>query len=210
MGKNLDNKCKQCRRLGEKLYLKGERCYSPKCAIIKRNYVPGFHGPKSQRRRLSDYGLQLAEKQKVRKFYGLLEKQFRLTFDKAEKMPGDLSTNFLRLLEMRLDNIVFRLGWASSRQLARQLVNHSAILVDNKKASIASMIVKPGQVISVKENKLKKNYFKNLKENQTKTEVPSWLNPDKSGFSAKVLHEPKDEDLPLNFKIQMIIEYYSK
>jgi len=210
MGKNLDNKCKQCRRLGEKLYLKGERCYSPKCAIIKRNYAPGFHGPKSQRRRLSDYGLQLAEKQKVRKFYGLLEKQFRLTFEKAEKMSGDVSTNFLRLLEMRLDNIIYRLGWASSRQKARQLVNHSLILVDGKKASIASMIVRPGQVVSVKENKLKKNHFKNLQQNQNKAESPGWLNVDKSDFSTKVLHEPKDEDLPLNFKIQMIIEYYSK
>jgi small subunit ribosomal protein S4 len=210
MGKNLDNKCKQCRRLGEKLYLKGERCYSPKCAIIKRNYAPGFHGLKGQKRRLSDYGLQLAEKQKVKKFYGILEKQFKLSFDKAEKLSGDLSTNFLRLLETRLDNVVYRLGWASSRQQARQLVNHSAILIEGKKASVPSMIVKSGQVISVKENKLRKNYFKNLEQNKIKTEIPSWLNPDKSKFSAKVLHEPKDTDLPLNFKIQLIIEYYSK
>lgn len=209
MGKNLDNKCKQCRRLGEKLYLKGERCLSPKCALVKRNYVPGFHGPKG-RKRLSDYGLQLAEKQKLRKFYGLLEKQFRLTFDKASGQAGDLGTNFLKLLEMRLDNIVYRLAWASSRSQARQLVNHSSITVDGKKASIPSMIIKPGQIISVKKNKLKKNHFKNLSEFNKKSEIPSWLNIIEDGFTAKVLHEPKQDDLPSNFKVQMIIEYYSK
>jgi small subunit ribosomal protein S4 len=209
MGKNLENKCKQCRRLGEKLYLKGERCTGPKCAIIKRNYAPGFHGPKG-RRRLSDYGLQLAEKQKVKKFYGILEKQFRLTFDKAASKGGDLGIDFLKLLEMRLDNVIYRLGWASSRQQARQLVSHSLVIVDGKKASIPSMIVKPGQVVAIKENKLKKNYFKNNLEYLKKAERPSWLNPIKDGFSAKVLHEPKEQDLPINFKIQMIIEYYSK
>ncbi len=209
MGKNLDNKCKQCRRLGEKLCTKGDRCGTSKCALVKRNYPPGFHGPKG-RRRLSDYGLQLAEKQKVKIFYNVLEKQFRLTFEKAQKMPGDLSTNFLRLLETRLDNVVYRLGWAFSRPQARQLINHAHLFVDGVKANIPSMIIKPGQVITVKDNKLKKNYFKNLEQEQTKIEIPSWLNPDKSKFSAKVLHEPKDTDLPLNFKIQLIIEYYSK
>ena len=118
MGKNLDNKCKQCRRAGEKLFLKGERCYGPKCAIIKRNYPPGFHGPKGKKRS-SDYGLQLAEKQKAKKYYNILEKQFRLIFEKAQKKSGDAGQNFLRALEMRLDNAVYRLGLAPSRVSAR-------------------------------------------------------------------------------------------
>ncbi len=209
MGKNLENKCKQCRRLGEKLFLKGERCNSVKCAIIKRNYPPGFHGPKG-RRRLSDYGLQLAEKQKVKKFYNILEKQFSLTFEKASAQTGDSGKNFLRLLESRLDNVVYRLGWAPSRVQARQLISHGHITIDGKKAAIPSIIIKTGQVIAIKKSSTRHTYFRNLAEYLPKAEVPSWLNRLDNGFSAKVLHEPKDDDLPLNFKIPMIIEYYSK
>jgi len=209
MGRNIDNKCKQCRRAGEKLFLKGDRCYSPKCAIIKRNYAPGFHGPKGHKR-LSDYGSQLAEKQKAKKFYGLMEKQFSLIFQRAAKKSGDAGKNFLRALEMRLDNVVYRLGWATSRAAARQLVNHGHFTVNGRKADIASFEVKAGQVIKVKKSSQNSNYFKTISEKLKKVNRPSWLNFDVSDLSAKVLHEPKDEDLPQNLNVQVIIEYYSK
>ncbi len=210
MGKNIDNKCAQCRRIGEKLFLKGDRCYTPKCAIVKRNYVPGFHGPKVRRKRLSDYGLQLAEKQKAKRFYGLLEKQFHLTFKKASKKSGDAGKNFLRALEMRLDNVIYRLGWASSRATARQLVNHGHFSVNGRKTDIPSFTVKEGQVIKAKKRSLSSSYFKGAVERLKKAERPSWLNLDLNDLSAKVLHEPSDKDLPQNIDVQIIIEYYSK
>ena len=209
MGRNIDSKCKQCRRVGEKLFLKGDRCSTPKCAMVKRNYAPGFHGPKG-RKRLSDYGLQLQEKQKAKKYYGLLEKQFRLTYSKASKKQGDAGVNFLRLLEMRLDNVIFRLGWATSRSQARQLVNHGHFTVNNRKANIPSFSVKLGEVIKIKKSSLSNRFFKNLGEKLKKAERPSWLNLEASDLSAKVLHEPKETDLPRNINVQMIIEYYSK
>lgn len=209
MGKNLDNKCKQCRRAGEKLFLKGERCLGPKCAIIKRNYPPGFHGPKGKKRS-SDYGLQLAEKQKAKKYYNILEKQFRLTFDKAQKKTGDAGQNFLKLLEMRLDNVVLRLGIAPSRATARQLVNHGHITVNKRKAAIPSMTVKIGDVISIKKSSLDKRYFKDIKEKLKRATLPSWLNWEAAELQAKVLHEPNEKDLTANINVQMIIEYYSK
>jgi len=209
MGKNLDNKCKQCRRSGEKLFLKGERCYSAKCAIVKRNFPPGFHGPKGKRRS-SDYGLQLAEKQKAKKYYGLLEKQFRLIFEKAQKKSGDAGQNFLKALEMRLDNVVHRLGLATSKSTARQLVAHGHITVNKRKAGIPSMTLKIGDVISIKKESQKKPYFKNIKDKAAKAELPGWLNWDLSELQAKVLHEPKDKDLNANINVQMIIEHYSK
>jgi len=209
MGRNIDNKCKQCRRVGEKLFLKGERCFGPKCAMVKRNYAPGFHGVKG-RKRLSDYGLQLQEKQKAKKYYGLLEKQFRLTFTKASKKQGDAGKNFLKLLEMRLDNVIFRLGLASSRSQARQMVNHGHFTINGRKANIPSIIVKLGQVVKIKKNSQNNRYFKNLEEKLKKADRPSWLSFDVKDLSSKVLHEPKDEDLPQNINVQMIIEYYSK
>ncbi len=209
MGRNIDSKCKQCRRVGEKLFLKGERCSTPKCAMIKRNYAPGFHGPKG-RKRLSDYGLQLQEKQKAKKYYGLLEKQFQLTFAKASKKQGDAGKNFFRLLEMRLDNTIFRLGLASSRSQARQMVNHGHFTVNDRKANIPSFIVKVGQIIKIKKSSRNNRYFKNLEEKLKKADRSSWLSFDVKDLSAKVLHEPKDEDLPQNINVQMIIEYYSK
>ncbi|MFA6194191.1 MAG: 30S ribosomal protein S4 [Patescibacteria group bacterium] len=209
MGRNIDSTCSQCRRSGEKLFLKGDRCSTPKCAMIKRNYAPGFHGPKG-RKRLSDYGAQLAEKQKAKKFYGLLEKQFRLTLEKASKKQGDAGKNFLRALEMRLDNVVYRLGWATSRAAARQLVNHGHFTVDARKADIPSFSVKAGQTIKVKKNSANSPYFKKAVEHLKKADRPSWLNFDAKDLSAKVLHEPKDADLPQNLNVQVIIEYYSK
>jgi len=210
MGRNIDNKCKQCRRIGEKLFLKGDRCFTAKCAMVKRNYVPGFHGPKG-RKRLSGYGLQLQEKQKARKYYGLLEKQFRLIFVKASKMPGDAGKNFLKLLEMRLDNVIYRLGLASSRAQARQMVTHGHFSVNDRKTDIPSFSVKEGQVIKIKKSSQNNRFFKNLSEKLKKSEErPSWLNFDVKELSAKVLHDPKDSDLPQNINVQMIIEYYSK
>lgn len=177
--------------------------------MVKRNYAPGFHGPKG-RKRLSDYGLQLQEKQKAKKFYGLLEKQFRLTFEKASNKQGDAGVNFLRMLEMRLDNVIYRLGWASSRSQARQLVSHGHIVVSGRKTDIPSFSVKTGNVIKIKKTSENNRFFRNLSEKLKKAERPSWLNFDATDLSAKVLHEPKETDLPQNINVQMIIEYYSK
>jgi small subunit ribosomal protein S4 len=209
MARNIDSKCKQCRRIGEKLFLKGERCTSPKCALVKRNYAPGFHGPKGKKR-LSGYGLQLQEKQKAKKYYGLLEKQFRLTFEKAAKKQGDAGKNFLKALEMRLDNVVFRLGLASSRSQARQLVTHGHFTLNGRKAGIPSIMVKEGQVIKIKKASLNNRFFRSVGDKLKNAERPSWLNFDVKDLSAKVLHEPQDTDLPQSINVAMIIEYYSK
>lgn len=209
MGRNIDSKCKLCRRAGEKLFLKGDRCFSPKCAMVKRNNVPGVHGSKP-RRRLSDYGTQLAEKQKAKRYYGLLEKQFRLTFEKASKKQGDAGKNFLKALEFRLDNVVFKAGFASSRAQARQLVNHGHFTVNDRKADIPSFTVKEGQSIKIRKSSQKSPYFKAINEKLAQAERPSWLHFDASTLTAKVLHDPKDEDLPQSINVQMIIEYYSK
>lgn len=178
--------------------------------MVKRNYPPGFHGPTRGRRKISDYGTQLMEKQKAKKYYNMMEKQFRLTFEKASNKSGDAGKNFLRLLEMRLDNVVFRLGMASSRNQARQLVNHGHFALNGTKTDIPSCIVKPGQEISVRASSKKNPYFKQVAENLKKAELPAWLNLQKSEMSAKVLHEPADTDLPSHLNVQMIIEYYSK
>ncbi len=209
MGKSLDAKCQKCRRLGEKLFLKGERCYLPKCAMVKRNYPPGFHGPKG-RGRLSDFGQQLAEKQKAKRIYNILEKQFRLTFQKAEKKTGDTGVNFLKMLEMRLDNTIYRLGWGASRTQARQLVNHGHFTVNGRKVNIPSYAVKIGDVIKIRKSSSKNKFFRDLADKMQKANLPSWLNFNKEEVSAKVLHEPQKDDLVQNINVQMIIEYYSK
>ena len=211
MGKILDPKCKQCRRIGEKLLLKGERCFSAKCAMVKRNYPPGFHGPKGKKRS-SDYGLQLNEKQKARKYYGLSESQFKISFDKVQRKGGDIGTNFLKTLEMRLDNVIYRAGFAPSRALARQLVNHGHFKINDRKVNIPSYQVKIGQVISLKKRSVNNKYFKMLPEKLKgeMSEQKSWLKTDAKELTIKVLHEPRNQDLPLNIKTHMIIEYYSK
>lgn len=211
MGKILDPKCKQCRRIGEKLLLKGERCFSAKCAMVKRNYPPGFHGPKGKKRS-SDYGLQLNEKQKARKYYGLSESQFKISFDKVQRKGGDIGTNFLKTLEMRLDNVIYRAGFAPSRALARQLVNHGHFKINDRKVNIPSYQVKIGQVIGLKKRSVNSKYFKMLPEKLKgeMSEQKSWLKTDAKELTIKVLHEPRNQDLPLNIKTHMIIEYYSK
>ncbi|MFH1822652.1 MAG: 30S ribosomal protein S4 [Patescibacteria group bacterium] len=210
MGKSLEAKCKQCRRIGEKLFLKGDRCNSPKCAMVKKNYPPGFHGPKGSHRRKSDYGIQLAEKQKAKKQYGLLEKQFNLTFLKAQKQTGESGENLLKLLEMRLDNVIFRLGFAPSRNQARQIVNHGHIKVNNKKINIPSYIVKNNDVIKIRAKSMKQGFAKVLPEKLKNISLPSWLYLEAKELSAKVLHEPKSIDLQTNINTQMIVEYYSR
>ncbi|MGE5426165.1 MAG: 30S ribosomal protein S4 [Bacillota bacterium] len=211
MGRNLDSKCTQCRRAGEKLFLKGERCNTSKCGIVKRNFPPGFHGPSRGRRKLSDYGTQLTEKQKLKKYYQMMEKQFRLTFEKASAKQGDAGKNFIRLLELRLDSAVYHLGFATSRSQARQLINHGHFDVNGVKTDIPSFVVKEGQEISVRSGSRKNAYFKQISESlKKKSELPGWLNLDAANLKGKVLHEPADTELPVNVNVQMIIEYYSK
>lgn len=210
MARNLDPKCKQCRRAGEKLFLKGERCDSPKCAMIKRKYPPGMHGPK-QRIRLSEYGLQLREKQKMRKMYGLLERQFRNYFKKASSMKGDAGYNFLNLLEHRLDNVVLKAKFADSRDLARQAISHGHVLVNGKKLSVPSYITKIGDEVGIKESSfLIKKFSESGKDKEAKRELASWLNFDKEKKVIKIISSVEAEDLPRNIDIRLIIEFYSK
>jgi len=209
MAKNLDPKCKQCRREGEKLMLKGERCNSPKCAMVKKNYPPGVHGPKG-RGRQSDYSLQLREKQKAKRLYNLLEKQFKITFNKANKQKGDTGENLLKILETRLDNVVYRLGFADSRSQARQLVSHGHFTVNDKKVNIPSYQVKTGDIIKIKQSSKKNKIFNNLDKKLKKVEIPSWLDFNSKELSGKVLHQPSKDDLEMKINTQMIVEFYSR
>jgi small subunit ribosomal protein S4 len=209
MAKDLNPKCKQCRRAGEKLFLKGDRCGTVKCAMIKRNYPPGFHGPKGKKR-VSDFGLQLSEKQKAKKQYNIFEKQFRLTFDKAKSQKGNTGDNFLKLLEFRFDNVVFRSGFAKSRSQARQMITHNLFTVNNKRVNIPSYRVAIGDVVSIKPNKKKAKIFNDIADKLAKVETPGWVNVDKKGLTAKILHAPTAKEIMPNFNLQMIIEFYSK
>jgi small subunit ribosomal protein S4 len=209
MGRDLNPKCKQCRRAGEKLLLKGERCYTAKCAMVKRNYPPGIHGPK-RKAKPTEYGIQLNEKQKAKRQYNLLEKQFRLTFDRAKRETGNTGENFLKLLEQRFDNVIYRLGWASSRKEARQLVNHGHFVINDHKVDIPSYQVRTGEVIKIKSNKKDGKPFRDLKDKLQKVEAPGWINVDKNELSAKILHAPDTSAMKPNFNMQMIVEYYSR
>ena len=200
--------CRQCRREGMKLFLKGDRCYTDKCAIVKRNYAPGQHG--QGRKKLSDHGIQLREKQKVKRIYGVLETQFRNLYERAEKMPGKTGENLLTLLERRLDNVVYRMGLASSRKEARQLVGHGHFLLNGHKADIASMTVKPGDVITVKERSKSSAKFKALVEANASKVAPKWLEANLEEMSAKVVALPTREDIDLEIAEHLIIELYSK
>lgn len=209
MGRNLDPKCKQCRRAGEKLFLKGQRCSTPNCAMVKRNYPPGLHGVKGSRR-MTDYGTQLNEKQKAKRQYNILEKQFKIIFEKARRQAGNTGENFLVLLEMRLDNAIYRLGLAESRAQARQLVNHGHFTVNSQPVNIPSYILKSGDVIKIKTNKSRAKIFLNLSEKHKSKEMPDWLNFNQKELAGKVLHQPNITVLKPNFNVQMIIEYYSR
>ena len=207
MAKYTDSACRVCRREGTKLFLKGDRCFSGKCALTKRPVAPGQHG--SGRKKVSEYGLQLREKQKTRKAYGLLEKQFRLNFDKAEKMKGATGVNMLILLERRLDNVAYRMGLASSRAQARQLVNHAHLTVNGHTVNIPSYIVKAGDVVAVKETRKNREYFKKLAETK-KLNLPKWLDFNMDTLEGKVLALPEREDIDLSIAENMIVEFYSR
>jgi len=209
MAKNINPKCKRCRRTNTKLMLKGDKCQSVKCPMNKRNYPPGFHGSK-RRAKITDYGMQLNEKQKARLQYNLLEKQFKLTFNKAKAKEGNTGDNFLKLLEMRFDNVIFRSGLASSRPQARQLVNHGHFIVNDKRMDIPSYKVKPDDIIKIKANKKNKKFFNNINDSLKGKEFPGWLNIDNNKVEIKVLHQPDSASLKANFNMQMVVEYYSR
>ena len=207
MARYTDSSCRLCRREGMKLFLKGDRCYTDKCAFAKRAYAPGQHG--QGRKKVSNYGEQLREKQKVKRIYGVLETQFRNLYERADKMAGMTGVNLLSLLERRLDNVVYRMGLASSRKEARQLVGHGHFLLNGHKADIASMTVKPGDVITVKERSKSSAKFKALVEANTKV-APKWLETNLEEMSAKVVALPAREDIDLEIAEHLIIELYSK
>ncbi len=202
-------KCRLCRREGEKLFLKGDRCFS-KCPLDgHKRYPPGVHGP-DRRKKLSIYGLQLREKQKVKRIYGVLEAQFRKFFEWARKMPGNTGENLLSLLERRLDNVIYRLGLASSRAQARQLVNHGHVRVNGKKVDIASYLVKPGDVITVSDRAKKIPFIQENLESLDVSAIPAWLTFDKNRIEGKVVRNPIRTDITYPVNETLIIELYSK
>ncbi|MDR1271791.1 MAG: 30S ribosomal protein S4 [Clostridiales Family XIII bacterium] len=206
MARYTGSSCRLCRREGQKLFLKGDRCYSPKCALERRAYAPGQHG--QGRKKTSDYGLQLREKQKAKRYYGLLEKQFRNTFDKAARKKGITGDNLLIMLESRLDNVVFRLGFASSRKEARQLVNHGHFTVNGRKVDIPSYEVSPGALIAVKQKSQKSPKFSEIREMQIS--VPDWLSVDVNKLEGTVLALPGREQIDTPVAEHLIVELYSK
>ena len=211
MARYLGSACVLCRREGEKLYLKGDRCYSNKCAVEKRNYPPGPHGQSgSFRRKTSDYATQLREKQKARRIYGVLERQFRRYFSEATKSTGVTGATLLQLLEMRLDNIVYRLGFATSRKQARQLVLHGHFTVNGAKATVPSYVLKPGAQIAVVEDSRKSAYFQAVTKELAHRKPVEWLSLDAANFSASVLNPPSRQQIDTALKEQLIVEYYSR
>ncbi len=200
--------CRMCRREGAKLFLKGERCYSDKCSITRRAYAPGQHG--QGRKKVSEYGIQLREKQKTRRYYGVLESQFEGYFDKAERKEGMTGQNLLRILESRLDNVIYRLGLATSRAEARQLVVHGHYTVDGKRVNIPSYQVKEGEVIAVCEKSRTSDKFKAIVETCGARPVAMWLDMNKETLEAKVVRMPNREDIDLDVQELLIVEYYSK
>ena len=200
--------CRLCRRQNMELYLKGERCYTDKCAIKRRNYPPGQHG--QLRAKVTDYGVQLREKQKVRRIYGILEKQFRTYFEKADRMKGVTGENLLSLLERRLDNTVYRLGFASSRIEARQLVKHSHFILNGRKVNIPSILVKAGDVIELREKSRKIACINDSLEAVVRRGIPQWLELDKDAYKGAVKANPVREDITMPIQEQLIVELYSK
>ena len=202
MARNLKPRYKASRRFGENV--------ADTLKQSKKNYPAGMHGPKKAFTKTSEYGRQLQEKQKAKAIYGMLEKQFKLTFEKSTKLPGDLGQNFLTMLETRLDNVVYRAGLAQTRRLARQLVNHGHFTVDGISTDIPSFRVEPGQVIKVKDNKIKKGYWSVLLEKLGKAETAGWLSLDVKNFTITVNSLPNKEDLPANIDMPLIVDFYSR
>jgi len=205
--------CKLCRREGEKLFLKGARCLSPKCAFERRSYPPGQHGKDAQfrRGRGSDYATQLREKQKARRIYGVLERQFRRYFRDALRRPGLTGWNLLSILESRLDNVIFRMGWADSRNHARLLVQHGHFTVNGRRTDIPSFLVHPGDVIAVREGSRNRKYFKELRAYmEERPPAPEWLEVDNVALKGTVTRVPERRDIDFPLNEQLIVEYYSR
>jgi small subunit ribosomal protein S4 len=208
MARYRDALCRLCRRESEKLYLKGDRCYTDKCAVDRRKYAPGMHGPR--RRKLSDYGIQLREKQKVKQTYGVLERQFKRYFYMAEKRKGVTGANLLQLLESRLDNVVNRLGFASNRRQARQLILHGHFTVNGKRVTVPSYLIRTGDVVSPRESSAKLTAIQDSLARAEHRGFPVWIEMDVKGLKGKILHLPSREEVPLPVQEQLIIELYSK
>jgi len=204
-----DSSCRLCRSEGLKLFLKGDRCYSEKCSFERRDYVPGDHGQLHKKQR-SDYGVQLREKQKLKRMYSLLEKQFRGYFEKADQQKGITGVNLLVLLERRLDNMIFRMGFANSRVEARQLISHGHFLVNGKPVNIPSYLLKAGDGVSVKEGSRKITRIMGAIETVARRGVPHWLELDKDNFKASIKLLPVREDLTMPVQEQLVVELYSK
>ena len=203
--------CRLCRREGEKLFLKGERCFSPKCAFERRSYAPGMHGRQAQyRRKESDFALQLRAKQKARRLYGIYERQFRRYFREAQRQKGLTGVNLLILLESRLDNVVYRLGFSSSRAQARQIVLHGHFDVNGRKTNIPSYLVKPGDIITVRDISRGKTYFKEVSQILDDNQVPAWLSLDPTNLTGKMVDLPSRDDIDVSINEQLIVEYYSR
>ena len=203
--------CRLCRREGMKLFLKGERCHTEKCAIEKRNYVPGQHGKDHKIKKMQGYGLQLREKQKVRRIYGVLESQFRLTFKKASRAKGITGENLLGMLERRLDSVVFRMGFAASRSQARQVVRHGHILVNGRKMDIPSGVVKPGDEIAVKESSKNNTAILSSRDASAHAPSPGWMDVDRENLKGRISSMPRrDELVQIPINEQLIVELYSK
>ena len=208
MARYTDAVCRQCRREGQKLFLKGDRCYTDKCALASRAYAPGQHG--QGRSKSSEYGQQLREKQKAKRYYGVLESQFRSYYEMAERRQGKTGENLLSLVERRLDNVVYRLGYASTRREARQLVNHGHYTVNGKRVNIPSYTVNVGDVIAVCENSCSATRFKKMKEDDAFIAAPKWLERDKNTLSGKVIALPARDDIDFEIAENLIVELYSK
>lgn len=208
MARYIGPKCRQCRREGEKLFLKGERCYSPACAMDRRAYAPGQHG--QSRKKQSEYGLQLREKQKAKRIYGILEKQFRGYFDMADSQKGITGENLLRVLELRLDNVAYRIGLGRSRTEARQVVRHNLVTVNGKKVNIPSYQVKVGDVIAIRESAQSYERFKEVTEVTASRIVPEWINADLENLTGTVTDIPSREQIDTQVQETLIVELYSK
>ncbi|HWS28881.1 MAG TPA: 30S ribosomal protein S4 [Clostridia bacterium] len=209
MARYTDSVCRQCRREGMKLFLKGDRCFSAKCAVTKRHTPPGQHG-QARARKMSEYGIQLREKQKCRRAYGVLESQFRKYYTMASNMRGVTGENMLGLLERRLDNVIYRLGFADSRPQARQLVTHGHFRVDGKKVDIPSYLVKPGQTVTLRDRSRDLDHLKELREQGAAKPIPKWLDLDAANLTGKVVTMPQRDDIDLTIEEHLIVEFYSR
>lgn len=202
--------CRLCRREGAKLFLKGDKCYSDKCSFSRRGFAPGQHGQSQQRKKMSEYGIQLREKQKARRIYGILEGQFRRYFERAERMKGVTGENLLMLLERRLDNVIYRMGLASSRIQARQLVRHGHFTVNGRRVNIPSFLVKVGQVITVREGASESPLIKEHMDNLAQKTVPAWMEMTAADASAKIVRFPSREEIDMPIQDHLIVELYSR